>query len=522
MVNRYLEFPIGGDGRSVAAFALMIGVILYLMLGTGIHSDDFAFIASLSGWSLGGMLLPTRESVATPLTQFTHMWPYYLIQFHEVILYDCLKAMYVTLAFFMLRCFFSRWFGAGKSIIVAGLFVFYPIHDAATYWFIGQYLLLSFALYAFAFFLLERGRPVASCVFGLLGSFISYGSTAVAFGLALIFVLRRDFRRALLLLVPNLIYIGYYLIVAVHLGKGINRIPSGLDFIAVLKQYLLQVATFIDSAIGPSFWLKVFSALEALTLASAVIGAAVLFALSRLRDGAWPAAARGELIWGALATTLAAFALFSITGYYPQLAFNLGDRVTIFGNFLVVAVLAALQLKRGPWMAAVALYVVVIFGISDHWKAWNMQQKVVIGNIAGNPGLRQTPPGGILYVAGNQYSRFGAISHVEFFSEAAVVQSVFTLALSAPPAYETIPLSARFRHEEGNLVDRKYAKKFPVRETIWIYDSTGNQLIKLPAAEINGYIERLPRDYRNWAQFLGDGPVKRGVLFLMPRLEYAF
>ncbi|MBI4191161.1 MAG: hypothetical protein HY525_11570 [Betaproteobacteria bacterium] len=522
MTNRYLEPPAGSDGNPISALALAVGVIWYLVLGTGIVSDDFALIVTLSKLSPEEMLLPTAASIATPLTHFTHAWPYHLIQFHGVIFYDFLKALYVTLAFLMLRSFFGLWLGAGKSIIVAGLFVFYPIHDAVTYWFMGQYLLLSFALYAFAFFLLERGRPVASFVFGLSGSFISYGSTAIACGLALIFVMRKDFRRAALLLAPNLIYAGYYLFVAVHLGKGVNRIPSDLGIAALARQYLLQVATFIDSAIGPSFWLKVFFALGELTLVSAVIGATVWFALSRLRDESGAGAARGELIWGALATTLAAFALFSVTGFYPQIAFNLGDRVTIFGNFLMVALLAALPWNRRLWLAALGLYVAVVFGVSDHWKAWNLHQQAVIERIGVNAGLRQILPGQVLFVTGNQYSRFGRISHLEFFSEAWVVNSVFALALSRPPAYEVTPLNARFHYADGYLVDRKYATKRPVRESIWIYDSEGDRLAELPVAGINAYIERMPRDYRNWVQFLGDGPLKRAILFLMPRLEYAF
>lgn len=522
MTNRYLEPPAGGTGRPVAALALAVGVIWYLLLGTGIFSDDFAFIVGLSGRSLADMLLPTAGSVATPLTHITHEWPYYLIQFRAVVLYDCLKAVYATLAFLLFRSFFGLWFGPGKSIVVAGLFVFYPIHDAVTYWFIGQYLLLSLALYAFAFFLLERRRPVASFVCGLLGSFISYGSTAIACGLALIYVMRKDFRRAALLLSPNLIYVGYYLVVAVHLGKGTNRFPSDPGIITLAKQYLLQVATFVDSAIGPSFWLKGFFALSELTLVSAGIGAAVLFALGRAHDETADAAAPGELIWGALGTMLVAFALFSITGFYPQLAFNLGDRVTIFGNFFVVAVVAALPLRRGPWLAVLGVYVAVIFGVSDHWKAWNLHQKAVIEKIVGNPRLRQAIPGGVLFVAGNQYSKFGRISHIEFLSEAGVVQPVFALALSRPPAYEVTPLNARFHYAEGYLVDRKYATKRPVRETIWIYDSEGDRLAELPVGEINAYIAQLPKDERSWVQFVGAGPLKRAILFLMPRLEYAF
>ena len=184
--------------------ALAVLAVIYLIAGTGIVSDDYALIATLSALAPVEMVWPAASSIATPLLHLTHAWFYYLIGERQPLLYDCVKVVYLLLALHLLQRFFSLWFERSKAVVVAALFVFYPVHDATTYWFIGQYLLLSFAFLAYSFFLLHSGRTGAALASGAVGSFLSYGSSAVAGGLALIFLLRRDFRRAFRRLLPKL------------------------------------------------------------------------------------------------------------------------------------------------------------------------------------------------------------------------------------------------------------------------------------------------------------------------------
>lgn len=518
------EIPGRTTGKSVLAPGVILTalIICYLVVGTGVFSDDFALILSLAGLTPAEMVWPAAGSIATPLTHLTHAWFYYLIPDRYPLLYDCVKAAYLLLSLHLLRCFFSLWFGQYKAVVIAGLFVFYPIHDAVTYWFIGQYLLLSFALLAYSFYLLQGGRTFAAFTAGLLGSFISYGSSAVACGLALIFLLRRDFRRAAFMLLPNLIYATYYLTVTVLLEKGVARIPASFDFAGLSKQFLLQVATYVDVAVGPSFWLKMALALGEISAVSTLVAAGAIFLIARLPGEPKPARAPRELILGALGITFAAFALFAITGLYPQLAFNLGDRVTIFGNFLMVVAIASLPLRRPQWLMLTGIYVVVIFGVSDHWKAWQVQQQVVIQKIGANPSLRKIEPGSVLYVTGNQYSRYGPISHIEFLSESFVAHSVVALAQHKTPVYQIFSLNPRYRFNGEFLIDRKYGNQRPVGTSIQVYESATDRLIEVPAAGINEYLEHLPVEHRTWMQFLGDGPLRRAILFLMPRLQYAF
>lgn len=497
-------------------------VIAYLVAGTGIFSDDYALIATLAGLTPAEMIWPTASSLATPLTHLTHEWFYYLIQDRRLYLYDGIKIIYLVFSLALLRRFFSLWFDQYKAFIVAGLFVFYPIHDAVTYWFIGQYLLLSFAFLAWSFYLLQGGRIAAALAAGLAGSFISYGSSAVACGLALIFLLRRDFRRAALFLLPNLIYVAYYLGLTAYLEKGVGRLPGSFDFASVLKQFLLQIVTFADVAAGPSYWLKMLLAFGEISFISVLVAALVMFLVMRLPHQPVRGAVPMELVWGAAGVTMAAFAMFAITGFYPQLAFNLGDRVTIFGNFLMIVLIASLPLRRTQWLVVVGIYVLVIFGISDHWKASQKQQQAVIGNIAANAALQNIPPGATLYVTGNQYSHFGGISDIEFLSESFVASAVFALARREAPAYQVVSLNQRYHFDGVALVDRKYKTTRQVGESILIYDSTKDRLVELPPAGINAYLDQLPVERRHWIQFLDAGPIRRAILHLMPRLEYAF
>lgn len=509
-----------GSNRYGAAWVVL--AVIWLVAGTGNFSDDFALINALAGLTPSEMIWPASSAIATPLTHFTHAWFYYLIGDRQPLLYDGIKAIYLLLSLQLLRCFFSLWFPPQKSLLVAALFVFYPVHDAVSYWFIGQYLLLSFAFLAYSFYLLQTGRTTTALVAGLAGSFVSYGSSAVAAGLALIFILRRDFRRAGLLLLPNLIYIAYYLTVTLVLEKGVDRIPAGFDAVALLKQFMLQVATFADAAVGPSFWLKMLLAFGQISWPSALAAGVLLFFIARLPDESGRFAPPRDLLWGGLGVAFVAFVMFAITGRYPQLAFNLGDRVTIFGNFLVVVVIACLPLRRRQWLALLAIYLAVTFGISDHWKQAQRQQQAVIQKIRDNDGLRKVPAGSVLYIAGNQYSRYGEISHIEFLSESFVAQAVFALALRRAPGHDVLALNSRYRFDGEFMIDRKYGNKRAVAASITVYDTSADRIVEVPAAAINDYIEHLPVERRNWVQFLGDGNLRSAILYLMPRLQYAF
>ena len=58
---------------------------------------------------------------------------------------------------------------------------------------------------------------------------------------------------------------------------------------------------------------------------------------------------------------------------------------------------------------------------------------------------------------------------------------------------------------------------------ISVYDAQNNQLIRIPSAQINSYIDALPLERRHWVQLIASQVwIKNIVLYLMPRLDYLF
>jgi hypothetical protein len=163
-----------------------------------------------------------------------------------------------------------------------------------------------------------------------------------------------------------------------------------------------------------------------------------------------------------------------------------------------------------------------ILGISDHWKNWSQHQQGVSKMIAANKKLREYDDQRIIFVSGNQFSKFGPISHIEFLSENWVASGVFNLALKKEISAVTI--NKRHVYEDGYLVDTKYNRKVEVNDYINVYDSDNDRLFALNVVEINRYIDSLPPENRHWIM-LSDNRlisfVKTLVIKLMPRLEYA-
>jgi hypothetical protein len=161
-----------------------------------------------------------------------------------------------------------------------------------------------------------------------------------------------------------------------------------------------------------------------------------------------------------------------------------------------------------------------VLGISDHWKAWNKHQMSAINNIRNNSQLQGYKGDKVIFVSGNQYSKYGPISHIEFLSESWVSNAVFDLALKEN--IRAVTINKRHVYENGYLVDAKYNTKVEVNDYINVYDSGNDRLFTLNVVEINSYIDSLPPENRHWVQMLGrDNVIKKIILYLMPRLEYS-
>lgn len=493
---------------------IYILLICYMTINTGLVSDDFAEIVSLKDSSLWTGI---NSFIERPALFFVIGFAYKLFG-DNILLYDIAKVFYITVELLLIARFFTLWFRKEAALLAAFIFLYYPIHESTVFWFLNHWLPLAMAFYMYAFYLAEKERHVIAFFMACMASFLSYGSTPMALSLAVLFLMQKKIKKAFIMAVPNMIYIGYYTYLTVFMGKGIKKLPAILDAATIIKQFILQVATFADAAIGPSFWLKIYYALFELTPMSIVIGliSIALFYKTYKKGGSH----HDKRLLASFSVLLVfSFMMFAVTGHYPQLAFNLGNRTTLYGSLLLTYLIALLPVRKVTATVIFGLMLFSILGISDHWKNWNRHQQQVMQNIKTNPQLAQLISNELVYVSGNQYSKLGKISHLEFFSESFAVSSVFKLSLG--DKIQAVTINKRFRYADGYIIDTKYDDKYTVTDYINVYDSERNELFKVYAADINNYIASLPADNRHWVQLLDNNFLKNIAVTLMPRLKYA-
>jgi hypothetical protein len=508
------------EGVSAWALAAMFGFIVFLEWGTGFATDDYVYLLRGLTQPIAANWWPTTQ-ISTPVWHYMYSLAYFVIG-NRPWAYDLLKALYVGIFTYGTYRFFAIFCLPRRALLLAFLFVFLPLHDAVTYNLICFYLVLSFSAYLFAYSLGVERRYKSSFLVALLGSFSSYGSPPIALGLAVLALSHRQRALIVSLLVPNAIYFAYYLTTSVVLKVGTRHLTGEFGLAALAKQYVLQVVTFLDATAGPSAWAKLFYSLASLNLLGLVIGLAAALALLRYVAKERRDAADLRLIGAALVILLSSFGMFSLTGLLPQLAFNLGDRVMIYGSFFLVCLLATLRLPRVVESGIVALLVLAIVGISTHWKQWTRDVDHLAANIRTNESIRSLPAGTLLYVSGHQYSQLGPYSHIEFFTDDYVVQTFFKLQLGANTSLRFASFNRRLAYEAGALRDRKYGDARAVDGAIWLYDSERNVLEHVDASDLPRRLQALPDETRHWTQRLPDGWLKKHIVEAVPRLRYAY
>jgi len=501
-------------------FLLFAILAAYLLINTGIISDDFDAMSRLKDESFKNILIPKGRFyfIETPMEYFTHYIWYYFFNLYDSLAVNLIKIFYIILSFYMVSQFFKIYLRVKAAYLVSFLFIFFPSHDSTVYFFMLQYLTLSFAFYLYAYYLAYNNKLIPAFLLALAGSFISYGSPAVALALFLLFCLEKKFIKGVVLLVPNIIYSAYYVLMPKLMPLWIQRLPGRIEFQSVIKQFILQLFTFADAMTGPSMWLKIYYSFFELKPFSIMIGAffTVMF-YKMYREK--PSSYNKKLVLTFLVLLFLSFVMFAVTGYYPQLAFNLGNRVTIFGSLVFAYLITLLPVSHKLKTLIFAILIFSILGISDHWKGWNIQQTEVITQMRDNADLVGYSDSRTIYVSGNQYSKYGPISHIEFLSESWVPASLFSLLFENK--IQARSLNKRHTYKDGYLVDAKYKRKTEIHGYIYVYDSERNELFKLKAKKINEYIESLPPDNRHWVQIMNIKGMKGAILKLMPRLKYA-
>jgi len=510
---------------TILFFSAFIILISYLLMNTGYVSDDFVHMECVKGRSLKDILdiknaeksfLPT--TLLLPAEYYTIVAWYRFFKINDLFISNIVKILYAAVIFCLIAIFFSIYMPISSALFASFLFLFFPSHDATAYWFLEYYITLSIALYLYAFYLADNEKLISAFLLALIASFLSYGSPVIAVSLCSIFALRKKFGKALALIIPNTIFIFYYLLITTICYGGTNKIACHLTVRDIACQFGIQILTFIDSIFGPSMWLKIYYSFFQLSPMSIFIGLICIilfykiYGTTKIRFD--------KVLAGALSILLfISLAMFALTGMYPQLSFNLGNRVTVFGSLLIVYLAVSAPLPKLIRTCLFSLLIFSILGISDHWKNWNMVEQRVIAQIQNNSDLKNYKDTRPIYVSGNQYSRFGKIGHIEFLSEEATAGCIFNLVFDRKDVLMT-PINKRLKYIDGYILDVKYGTKRRVDDHINIYDSEKDVFFKLRAGDINKYIDSLPLDNRHWIQFVNTPLVRNAIVKLMPRLKY--
>jgi len=499
----------------------LVFIIVYATWNTGLATDGFVFLNRGLSISIWNDLLPDDDFLSLPVMH------YLLAIFYHVIGdafwgYDILKALYLSFAAYSVFTFFSKFASRERAFLGMIVFVLSPIHDGATLWLVGQYLIISIGCYFLAYVYASDGKTKTAIFLALAASFSSYGSAPLAIFLGGIFAWRHEFKNVCVIIIPNLIYTAYFIGTSVFLKLGMQHIPSAWDWSLFVRNYAMQILSYGDAAIGPSAILKSILAINSMGVVSIVVACCYAFILWQSKTSEENDCRPSNVVLVfALLMALVAFGIFATTLKHPQITFSLGNRVTIHGNLFLA--LLAMRYFSKRLLASIAIIACAAFlGLGDHWTRWNDTVQTSISNIRNNAQLASLGREETVFVRGLQYSQLGPMAHIDHFTASYVIEQVFTYALQTSLHAQTVPINRRMYLVENELRDRKYGALYPVSQYINVYDAAANRLYRVNASNIQTTLDNLPSETRHWVQLLGPGKMRDAIVWLMPSVTYAF
>jgi hypothetical protein len=485
----------------------------FLMFSTGIIGDDYSvpYFQNHLHITVGPVNYLIREGF------------YKFAESGDYIFIDLIKFIVITASMLGSYKFFNLFHGEYFSALLAFAFVYFPVHDGVTYWYTWQGYVFCCALYFYAYVLLTARNYLGAIFFALLASFMGYGSPPFALGLAYLAYRQFGYRSSFLILLPNVLYVFYYFIVTKVFGVGIDRVSNGVNIFSLFKNFLMQMGTAVDALLGPSAWFKIYYSIMELSLVS--IGVVLVFwffVLRRIRYVDVSSEVVNKDVVGAFfVTTMVSWVMFASTGFYPQTSFNLGDRVTLWGALLSVYVIFNMVIKnKVSYILGLAILVLSITGISEHWKNWHFTQKNIIHNIKNNVEINSLNKDTVVFVSGHGYSKLGSFSHLEFFSIESYASSIFRHSLGRPYNLRVIYVGDNLSIDDDFVVHRGPEELVKGAEFVNFYDSKEDKFSLIKISEFKNILNSYPGDQRHWIQIYGCGALGRFIDVIAPRYKY--
>ena len=504
-------------------FILIGTILLYLIFGTGLHGDDYSVIKHQT---MPNFLLLTPENLGLAIfgvpTYLTFWWTYPVLGHEYQWGYDLVKWLAHLASVYMGWRFFTTFISSERALVAALCFVLSPLHETTTYWFMTAPYVFWPAVIMFSFYLFSANKFKMGFIVGLLGAFSGYLSPPYVFGLSIIWFMRREYRKWLLFITPGLLYVIYYFSIKIIFPLVEHRISPKLDIFLFIKGMIMQVAGIIDSFVGPSAFIKLYYSATSISLLSFLIAIVILIFAWRYVDQRNPkdnCNSLDALLIGAISVLVLSLAMFALTGLYVPSPFNLGNRSLVYGSMLAAVLLASLPINRKTLLMLWLIFVLPVFGLSDHWKTWNHEQLSVLQNIRNHQGLRALQKDDTLIVTGHIYNKLGPYSHIEFFSMPWVVSSIFRDFAAVEHA---VALTQTVALEGNVLVDNKSGERYPLSSNVYIYDSEKNSLSSGKRDDVERLIKDRPQEIRHWVQLAKDTFIETAILALSPRLNYLF
>jgi hypothetical protein len=500
-------------------------LFLYLLIGTGLHGDDYVVINEFREHTFLDFINQSaaiaKTLILNPVSFYGLWWAYPVLGYEYQLVYDLVKVFSSTVSVYLVFKFFSDYLPHDRAFITSLIFVLYPLHDTTLYWYMTLQYVLTPAILLYAHHLIRNNQFKKGFFIAIFGSFLSYASPPYLFGLATIFLFERRFKKAIIFLTPGVLYVAYYFWMKLNYSGIERRIDTNLNILDFLKQLVIQFLSLTESIIGPSFWLKIYYAINSISLISVIIVTILsIFAFIKIDKFSKILKSKRSLYVGLISILLLSFIMFALTGLYSHSAFNLGNRTTVYGSLVVAFMLSALlPANKKSVIFLVLIFLAPVFGLSDHWKSWNIQQQAIIENIKTNKKLSELEPNSTLIVTGNIYNKLGPFSNIEFFSMPWNVDTIFKENVKSE---NIVALAPYVVFKDGLLVDTKFNKKYYLSNKVYVYDSEKNLVERMAILDIPKLISEQHKEIRHWVQLFNDTWVQHVIIWLSPRLAYLF
>jgi hypothetical protein len=493
---------------------------LYLFLGTGLHGDDITATSQLAHSNFSSFISMHKAGVMLmmPPAYYCYWWAYAYIGPDMFWVYDLVKWLSCLLSIILIYRFALDYLPKNRALLAAMLLVLNPAHETTMYWYMTVTYTLTTALIMLSHHFVRHEKYLKSFVVGCLGSFMYYISPPYGIGLAVIFLLEKSYKKAAIFILPALLYIAYYFTVSAIQPLAEHRISHSMTMEHLIKNYLLEIPAFFDSLIGPSFWLKVYysiASIEFLSMALAVLS--IVFMIKNARFEKCKISA--SLLGGLVAVCLLSFGMFAISDIMGHRAFNLGNRLSVYGSLLIAFLAASISSNRILLTIVAIGFVLPTFGLSDHWKSWNASQIQIIENVQNNQDLKKLTESDTLLVADNMYSKLGPFSHIEFFNMPWNVTNIFKPVVKCK---RIVPLNSYVYLKNQRLIDDKSFVNTEIEKDLYLYKSGNDQLIKVSPEQLPEILANRPREIRHWVQFFKDTWIETAIIGLSPRLSFLF